>query len=242
MIDIVTPVYNADRFLEQTVHSVMRQTVKDWRLWLVLDSATNDNSLEIVDRLARTDSRVLKCLAPQRGVAAARNHGLDQVRGDAIAFLDADDLWLPTKLERQLEALTTADIVCTGHRRIDQHGLRVGRLQLPPEAIDYARLLEQNCILQSSAMVRTSVVGDLRFEERGCEDFVFWLRLLKQGARCLGLRQDLARYRIVGGSRGSNAWRTLRESFAIQKEFAPHLGFGLRSRFLWRGCARHWRF
>ena len=107
LVSIVTPVYNAARWLPETLASVRAQTLTDWEQILVDDSST-DNSFAIAETAAREDARLrLVCTAHNIGPSAARNLAIEVARGRFIAFLDADDLWLPEKLARSIEWLTS---------------------------------------------------------------------------------------------------------------------------------------
>ncbi len=247
VISVVIPVYNAERFLAATIESLRQQTFSSWEGLIALDPKSQDRSLAIARRLARLDPRLRILHSNGAGAAAARNTGLDAARGDYIAFLDADDLWLPQKLAFQVAAMIAgqARISCTAFRRISQDGMRSGRLIRPPRRINCARLQQQNCMLMSSAMVQHSLVKATRFRDIGCEDFAFWLDLLGGGEVAHGLQLDLVRYRIVALSRGSSKLRTLRESWEVLRA-RPSAGFvrdlfhiGMLSA---RGAVKHARF
>jgi len=100
-VSIVTPVYNGARFLPETIESVEAQTFRDWE-WLLVDDGSTDDSLEICRKAAAADGRIRVLSHPagvNRGQAASRNLAIQHSRGDLLAFLDADDLWIPEKLE-----------------------------------------------------------------------------------------------------------------------------------------------
>ena len=111
-VSVIMPAYNAGRFLEKAIRSVMAQTVTNWEL-LVLDDGSSDDTLIIAQRLAQADSRIR--VLPNEcnmGVAKTRNRGLDLCRGEYVALLDSDDVWYPQKLEAQLALMreTGADL------------------------------------------------------------------------------------------------------------------------------------
>src|SRR5690625_4255079 len=115
------PVHNAAATLGPSVRSVLSQTHEDLEL-LVTDDASKDSSPELLDELSATAERVRVRAAPERGGAArARNLAIERARGDYIAFLDSDDLWLPEKLERQLDFArhTRAALTYTAYYKID---------------------------------------------------------------------------------------------------------------------------
>lgn len=102
LVSIIVPVYNAAEFLEETVQSVRNQTYEKWELLLVDDCST-DQSRSLIERFAGEDGRIRPVLQEKnRGAAQARNRGIREAAGRYIAFLDADDLWKPEKLEKEL--------------------------------------------------------------------------------------------------------------------------------------------
>ena len=98
LVSIITPVYDCEKYIRQTIDSVLAQTYSNWEL-ILADDCTPDNSAEIIAGYAEKDNRIKYIKLPQNGGAAlARNAALEQAKGRYIAYLDADDIWLPTKL------------------------------------------------------------------------------------------------------------------------------------------------
>ena len=103
LVSIITPVHNSERFLQQTIDSVLAQTYKEWEHILVDDCST-DGSADLIRAYTSTDARIRYIrLNENSGAGIARNKAIEQAKGDYIAFLDSDDTWYPKKLERQLE-------------------------------------------------------------------------------------------------------------------------------------------
>ena len=101
LISIITPAYNSAKYIAQTVYSVQNQTYSNWEL-IIVDDCSQDRTVEIVANLAANDTRIkLIQLAVNSGSGVARNTALNEASGNYIAFLDADDLWKPTKLQEQ---------------------------------------------------------------------------------------------------------------------------------------------
>jgi glycosyltransferase involved in cell wall biosynthesis len=123
-IFVIMPAYNAGRFIEEAVRSVMAQTYSNWQL-LVIDDGSKDDTVEVVQRLCREDSRITLLRNPQNmGVARTRNRGLDLCNGRYAALLDSDDVWHPEKLEKQLRLAreTGADLVYCSYGIMDKNG------------------------------------------------------------------------------------------------------------------------
>lgn len=246
-VSILIPVYNAEIFLTETVRSVQAQTYPSWEALLIIDPLSSDRSASLAEELARTDPRIRVVRANQPGVSSARNQGLDLTEGEFVAFLDSDDVWLPCKLETQLQVMSTPERAwtCTAFRRLNENGSRLGRVIAVPARVNRLRLLQQNSILCSSVVIRRNLLGERRFPSVGCEDFALWLQLLRGHTYCYGVATPLVKYRVVKGSRGANKWRTLRESWCIYRA-QEKLGFApaLMALFLLitRGALKHSRF
>lgn len=203
VVAIVMPAHNAARHIGEALASVVAQTVPHWRLIVVDDGSTDATS-----RLARTwpDPRILVHTMPHAGPALARNIGLS-LAGTApwVAFLDADDVWAPAKLERQLQALT-ADRALAGvgtcTQYISARGRALGRAGSPlsPEAQQRLARAEHFPFPLSTLVARRDAVEaagafDATLGLRGAEDLDFYARLARQG-RVACLPEVLTSYRI----------------------------------------------
>lgn len=113
MVSFIVPVYNSEKYLRQCVESVLAQTFTDWEL-LLIDDGSTDSSGKICDVFARRSAKIKVFHTPNRGVSAARNKGIDNARGQQIAFLDADDILHPLFLELMMyfKEKNEADAVC----------------------------------------------------------------------------------------------------------------------------------
>ena len=106
LVSIVTPTYNCGPFIAETIESVLAQTYDNWEM-IIVDDCSKDDTAKIVEPYLKRDKRIrYHCLDRNSGAAIARNWALKDAKGEWIAFLDSDDLWLPTKLEHQLDFMT----------------------------------------------------------------------------------------------------------------------------------------
>lgn len=210
LVTVVMPAYRAGAYVEAAIRSVMAQTMSDWEL-IVIDDCSGDETPEIVRSLTREDSRVrLVCNEKNMGVARTRNRGMDMARGQYVALLDSDDVWMPEKLERQLALMenTGADICYCSYAMIDCDSKPFCRDFLVPEQTDYRASLVQSVISCSTILLRRETAGIYRFPEGFYhEDLMLWLQMLADGCRAVGEQKVLAEYRIVNGSRASNKLR-----------------------------------
>lgn len=206
LVSIITPVFNADRFIEETIRCAQAQTFKNWEMLVLIDQGTTDRTAEVVNRIAAQDPRVKLVDVPGgRSVQDARNFGFKAARGKYIAFLDADDLWLPTKLEKQIQLMrkTGAALCYTNFRRISVDGSRMGRMFAPPARMTYESLLINNSIGSPTAVVDQEKTGSLFMDTNRHEDYALWLKIVRNGHLAVGVEEDLARYRVVPGGRAA---------------------------------------
>jgi glycosyltransferase involved in cell wall biosynthesis len=229
LISIIIPTYNAEQFIGRTLSSALNQTFKDIEVIVVNDGST-DKTQFIVEEFAINDSRVRLFNTMNRGVAMARNFGIEKARGTYVAFLDADDLWHPTKIERQFNALRTyvSDPTWAGvyvlSRVIDEEDRVVDTGQVTIDCRGY--VLARNLVLKligngSSLMVRREAalaVGgfDASYAAAGlggCEDLDFELKLAAQ-YRIEVVRLFLVGYRVYEGNMSSNRVRMAKSMIA----------------------------
>ena len=211
LVSVITPAWNAEEHIAATIGSVRAQTMADWEM-LIVDDCSLDRTAAVVEKLAGEDRRLRLIRRRQNGgPARARQAGLDAAGGRYIAFLDSDDMWLPSKLERQLAFMQAkrAALCYTSFRRISEDGTRVGRPRPIPASLSYSQLLRNTAIATLTVVVDRSVAGELSMTDAGYDDFCLWLSVLKRGDTAHGLREDLARYRVRGNSVSSRPLRSI---------------------------------
>lgn len=204
------PVFNSDRFVVDSINSILNQTVLDLTLY-VIDDASTDRSFNLINSLAKSDKRIRAIRLDHRsGAVIARNSALEMTVSRYIAFCDCDDIWMPDKLEKQLHAIKGSGhgICCTAYTRIDNSGREFGNVVSPPIITDYARLLRSNCIGMSTALIDTHICGEIRLPNIARrQDYALWLQLTRQGHTALGLSEPLVQYRVHSGSLSSNKFK-----------------------------------
>jgi len=226
LVSIITPVYNAARWLPETFATVRAQTFTDWEQILVDDGST-DNSLALVEAAAKEDPRFRSLRTPHNeGPSAARNVALSAARGRFVAFLDADDLWHPEKLARAVEWMTTHGygFIYHDYRHISHDGGLVGALITGPEVLDLRALHTRRgtggCL---SMVIDRERVPDFHFPYRyryTHEDFCGWLSIIQRGENGHRLPFDLGRYRLSANSRSSNKVRAVTDTWKIYREYS----------------------
>lgn len=220
LVSVICPARNSAAYLSRAIVSVIRQTWRNWELWVIDDGSSDDTEL-IARAFAAEDSRisVIKNEVGS-GVPTARNIGLDAARGRWVAFLDSDDEWLPEKLEKTLAFAqeNQSPLTFTGYRATDPSGLRLGRYTDVPHTVDYRRLLTVNVIATSSVLVDRALTGGIQMRDVSSSDFVCWLGILKKHQFAFGLSEDLLRYRLTPGSLSRNKARVPGKIWKIYRE------------------------
>ncbi|TSB48365.1 glycosyltransferase family 2 protein [Alkalicoccobacillus porphyridii] len=240
LVSIVTPVFNSERFLIETVQSILAQTYSNWELFLVDDGST-DQSITIARDFAEKDERIKHILLEEnQGAAGARNTGIMMANGRYVAFLDSDDLWAPQKLEKQVEFMETNEYVFsfTSYRIIREDGKEREKVIRAPEVVTYESLLKNTIIGCLTVMLNIKVLGKVQMPTiRTRQDFMLWLNILKQGRKAHGLDMELASYRKVTNSISSNKLKTAKRNWMIYRH---HEGLPfLRACFVFASYAWH---
>lgn len=224
VVSIVTPVYNVEKFIEETMDSVRAQTFEDWEMLLVEDGC-KDNTVGVIEAyLERTgDTRIRLIRMEQNGGAArARNRGVMEARGAYLTYLDADDLWEPQKLEHELTFLKERDaaFVFTGYEFADENGKGLGKIVKVPDTIDYKEALKNTTIFTSTVMFDLSKLSkeELQMPEMKSEDTALWWKVLRGGVTAHGLNENLVRYRRVGKSLSSNKLEAMRRIWNLYRK------------------------
>ena len=206
LVSIITPCYNAEAVIEETIASVIIQSYKNWEL-IIIDDASTDNSEKIITEFL-TDKRIsyLKN-SKNSGVSFTRNRGMDIAKGDFIAFLDSDDIWEPSKLTEQLTIFKNnpqTDIVCSSLDLISESGEYISTINIPKK-ISLKDELKSSRILTSAMIFNYKKLGKNRFKQIGHEDYLFKLELLMRSkASAISVDKTLVKYRIVNNSLSHN--------------------------------------
>jgi teichuronic acid biosynthesis glycosyltransferase TuaG len=228
LVSVVMPVFNAALSLAVAIESLLEQRYQRWELILVDDGSTDESWL-IASAFSDRDHRIqVFRQARNGGVAAARNFALDRCGGEYIAFLDADDQWLPDKLSRQVEFTRQTGSVVTfcSYLRVDERGRALGEV-FPPNKVTYASMLTKNHVPMLTAMYNRSSFAEHRFEKVGHEDYVFWTRIIRAAGSALLVQppEALAVYLVRGTSLSGNKWRAARWHWEnLRRDFGLPLG------------------
>ncbi|MBM7558080.1 glycosyltransferase family 2 protein [Halanaerobacter jeridensis] len=220
LVSIITPLYNEESFISQTINSVLNQTYKNWEL-LVIDDCSTDNGPEIVKEFSFEENRIkLIQLEKNIGVTKARNRGIKEAEGRYVAFLDSDDLWEPEKLEKQINYMkkNNFSISFTSYKKINEDGNYRGTVEVP-NRVKYADLLKTNIMGCLTVIYDRKELGKRYFKDLDkSEDYVLWLEILKEVDFAFGIQEPLASYRVMQESRSSNKISVIKQQWKIYRE------------------------
>lgn len=248
LVSIITPVYNAAPWLPGTLASVRAQTLANWEHILVDDGST-DTSVAIIEAAAREDARIrLLRTARNSGPSMARNLAIDAACGRFIAFLDADDLWLPEKLALSVDWITTHgySFIYHDYRHISHDGSRTGALIHAPERLDFRTLHTRRghggCL---TTVIDRERVAEIVFKSIGpyhAEDFCLLSQLIRDGHIGHRLPADLGRYRLTPKSRSANKLEAAINVWQVYRKFSrlsvPQAAFWW-TQYAWNAFALH---
>jgi teichuronic acid biosynthesis glycosyltransferase TuaG len=220
LISIVMPAYNSEKYIEDAINSVLAQTYKGWEL-LVLDDGSTDGTKQIVENICKMNSRV-KYIKNKKnlGVSATRNKGVKLSNGEWIAFLDSDDMWEPSKLQKQIDFCTknVADFVFTGSSFINEKGHHFKGVFEVPAEVSYKKLRNHNVISCSSVLISKKYLKSIHMEKDEIhEDYAVWLKILKTGVIAYGINESLLIYRISRNSKSGNKLKTIVKTYKVYK-------------------------
>ena len=250
IVSVITPVYDAVEFLAETLRSVQGQTLDDWE-HILIDDGSTDGSVELIEKAAEADRRVCLLRTPGRiGPGKARNEGLECARGKYVAFLDADDLWLPQKLQHCVAWMRSNDygFIYHDYRHLSHDGKKIGAVIAGPDRLDLQRLHTRRGVGSCLTVVMDrKKLPDFRFPTDHNdlnEDFVAWLRLVRKGHVGHRLPEDLGRYRLSETSRNGSRLASAAACWRIYRNESK-LPFGRAlnwwTQYAWRAFWMHRR-
>lgn len=244
LVSIIVPVYRAAAYIADTIAMVFSQTYGRWELLLVDDcsgdgtveaiektlsayehhpvKAAFENTGHIVEYLCGEGKKVfLICKNKNEGAAAARNTGMDAAGGQYIAFLDADDIWVSDKLEKQLSFMEEkgAGFVFSAYEFGDEWARPTGRVVHVPETLTYQKALSRTVIFTTTVVLDRNGIPDklMRMPEVESEDTATWWQILREGYTACGLDEVLAVYRRPANSLSSNKLKAVKRIWNLYR-------------------------
>lgn len=222
LVSIIMPAYNAEEYIENSIRSAMAQTFTNWEL-LVVDDCSKDATREIVNQLAEEDHRIRLIHNEENlGTAGSRNKALDLFHGSYVAFLDSDDLWHPEKLEKQLRLMRdkNADLCYSSYCVVHLDGGKARKDYVVPKSVTLEDMLKQNFIGCSTVVLTAETAKKYRFTKKFYhEDYIFWLSMLRDGIKAVGIPEILMDYSYYSSSRAGNKPAAAKRRWNIYRKY-----------------------
>jgi teichuronic acid biosynthesis glycosyltransferase TuaG len=221
LVSVITPTYNSEFFISETIDSVRSQTYTNWEL-IIVDDASSDKTVEILKKYAASDERIkYHILETNSGAAIARNTAIEKASGSFIAFLDADDLWKAEKLTKQISFMETENIeVCfSSYELMDEEGTSLGKMIKALPKVNYAKMLKSNYVGNLTGIYNAEKLGKVYMPNiRKRQDWALWLTLIKKVGYAYSIAEPLAKYRVRDDSISSNKLNLLKYNYTIYRK------------------------
>lgn len=214
--------FNSEAFIAETIESIIEQSYTNWELLLIDDKST-DKTVELV-KTFMTKCPNIKLLVNETnsGAAISRNKGIMEAKGEYLAFLDADDLWKPNKLEKQLAFMQAenCEVCYASYEQMDEEGKPLNKLIKALPVLSYDKYLKSNYIGNLTGMYNAMVLGKITSPNlRKRQDWLLWLAAIeKSGKPAKGIEESLAYYRVRKNSMSANKFNLLKYNYAVYRK------------------------
>lgn len=222
-VSVIIPVYNGARYIGQAIDSAISQDT-DCEV-IVIDDGSTDDLDKVMEKYADNSAVRFFHNEVQMGVAKSRNRGVSLSEAEYVAFLDADDFWMEGKLEKQLAAMsdTGAVLSSTARELMTPEGESTGRIIGIPERIEYKDILRHNMIPCSGVVIKRDVMEKYPMEhDDSHEDYIAWIRIIKEYGLAVGINEPLLKYRLSEGGKSRNKFKSAKMTFKVYR----YCGFG----------------
>lgn len=205
------PAYNAEKNIEKSITSILNQTMADWELIIVNDGSI-DRTFDIISEYALKDNRITVINREEnKGIAYSRNEAIERSIGTYIAFLDSDDLWIDTKLEKQIKIMRELKInfSCTSYRVVNEIGKIIKSVKKKETLYGYNDVLKTNFIGCSTVIIISCLIKENKMPLIKHEDYATWLKILSMGENVYFINHELSIYTKSSTSQSSNKFKAL---------------------------------
>ena len=222
LVSIITPSFNSEKFIVEAIQSVQNQTYQNWEM-IIVDDCSTDKTVSIVHEITNKDIRIqIFKLEKNSGTGIARNTALSRSKGRYIAFLDADDLWKPQKLEKQIDFLKNnkTPFTFSFYDCIDEEGKPLNKRVEAPRNLSYRQLFFCNYVGNLTGIYDVNYFGKISISSiRKRQDWMHWLTILEKIKTAQPVPESLAFYRIRQDSISASKLDLLKHNFAVYKTF-----------------------
>ena len=217
-IDIIIPNYNKAKYLNQCLDSILSQTYKNWKIYLV-DDNSRDDSTKILKKYENIDNINFFLLKENKGPAFCRNYAIDKSSSEFVAFMDSDDFWPKDKLKKQINDMLKNDynFTYTDYNFFFNDNEENIRTVILPFFLDYKNFILKSSMSTSSIIISRNSLGNVRFKKVDQEDYLFKCDLLKKGETAFNVKDTFVYYRINKNNRSANKLKNLVSLWQINK-------------------------
>lgn len=227
LVSVIMPAYNSVGFIDQAIRSIQDQIYKNWEL-IIVDDASTDGTVPLVKNVMSQDKKIqLLQNRENLGAGVARNQGIRAAKGRYISFLDADDLWVPQKLQIQVRFMRENDLGMSysSYSLISEEGEKLNKTVQALPDLSYSKLLRANYVGNLTGMYDVRKTGKVYAPTlRKRQDWALWLSVLKKAGVAQGIQNSLAIYRIRKEGISGNKFALIRYNFKVYYQF---LDFGI---------------
>lgn len=199
LVSIITPTYNSEKFISETIQSVQNQTYQNWEM-IIVDDGSTDKTVEVIEAILRKENRIKLIISKENeGPAVSRNKGIAEAKGKYMTFLDADDIWLSNLIKNSLDTIkkTKIPFVFSSYKRSNENLEFVYSDFIVPYKVSYTDILKTNSISCLTAFLDIEILGKKYMPEiHKRQDMGLWLQYLKVIPYAYGIREPQAIYRI----------------------------------------------
>lgn len=221
LVSIITPSYNSEKFISETIQSVQNQTYQNWEM-IIVDDCSTDRTVTIVNEILRNEPRIkFFSLSKNQGPAKARNIAIQNAQGNYMTFLDADDIWFTDFIQNSINTINQTGIpfVFSSYRRSNENLEFVYSDFIVPEKVSYEDILKTNSISCLTAFIDIKKLGKKTMPEiRKRQDMGLWLKYLKEIPFAYGIKEPKAIYRIRKNSLSRNKKNLLKYQWQFYRK------------------------
>lgn len=222
-VSVITPCYNGAEYIGETIESVLSQTYSLWEM-LIVDDGSEDDSAEVIKKYCDMDGRIQYIYQKNAGSAAARNNAIRRAEGQYIALLDADDIWMPEFLEKQIAFMKKkgAVCVCCSYGGINGNSEKILGFVKAMPVITVKDMMVMNRIGCLSGLYDCSRYGKVYLDEKLNsirDDYAYWLEIVRQEGRAYGNPEILAYYRVLRNSTTGNKKKLVRKQYNFYRNY-----------------------
>lgn len=219
LVSIIVAAYNCEKTIAETIESVINQSYQNWEM-IIVDDCSIDNTVSIINEYIVKDNRVkIFSLEKNSGASVARNRAIKESSGRYIAFLDADDLWKPEKLKKQIEFMKNNNysFTFTAYETFHDSSDMIRTVFSVPDSVSYKQYLKNTIIGNLTVVMDKNQIPDITIQNGFLEDSLTWMYYLSKGYIAYGLNENLASYRVTPNSKSGNKFKNARRYYECLK-------------------------